>query len=83
MSHCQNAYALNINYFDALSSPNSSEPLACQVRRFLAALKLLPEEYGGAWENLLTGGRVGLPGNVSLDGYQTAWFVGVEKKKER
>jgi len=33
----QSPYELNINYFDALSNPNSGEPLALQARRFLAA----------------------------------------------
>ncbi len=34
-------YELNINYFDALSDPHSSEPLAIQVRRFMASQAIL------------------------------------------
>jgi glucosylglycerate phosphorylase len=197
----QSAYELNINYFDALSNPNSSEPLAWQGRRFLAAQSILlaivglpgiyvhsllgsrnwrdgvnrtgqnrsinrqkffleeiehdlesgglrrwvydgyihllkarastgafdpygyqqvldagkgvfalirssldqqekaiclvnvtsspqpasllhlPQEYGGVWKDLLTGGRVELPGEVLLDRYQAAWFVAIDKKQ--
>jgi glucosylglycerate phosphorylase len=34
-------YELNINYFDALSNPRATEPLALQVSRFMAAQAVL------------------------------------------
>ena len=37
----QSAYELNINYFDALSDPSSTEPLEMQVSRFMAAQAIL------------------------------------------
>ena len=33
----QSPYEMNINYFDALSNPNQSEPLELQIDRFIAA----------------------------------------------
>ena len=33
----QSPYELNINYFDALSNPNSDQPIAMQINRFMAA----------------------------------------------
>lgn len=33
----QSPYELNINYFDALSNPNSEEPLEIQINRFITA----------------------------------------------
>jgi sucrose phosphorylase len=33
----QSPYELNINYFDALSSPYEQEPIAMQINRFMAA----------------------------------------------
>jgi sucrose phosphorylase len=37
----QSAYELNINFFDALSSPEGGEPLRLQVDRFLAAQAIM------------------------------------------
>lgn len=46
-----------------------------------AALLHLPLEYGGVWKDLLSGGRVDLPGEVPLDTYQIAWFVSMDQKQ--
>lgn len=37
----QSPYEMNINYFDALSDPNSPEPAELQVKRFLAAQSIM------------------------------------------
>lgn len=37
----QSPYELNINYFDALSDPNTDEPLQIQVDRFIAAHSIM------------------------------------------
>jgi glucosylglycerate phosphorylase len=55
----QSAYELNINYFDALSDPASSEPLDLQARRFLAAQAILLSLAGlpGIYIHSLLGSR--------------------------
>jgi glucosylglycerate phosphorylase len=57
-------YELNISYFDALSSPDSHEPLALQVDRFLAAQAILLAMPGlpGIYVHSLLGSRNWLNG---------------------
>jgi sucrose phosphorylase len=65
----QSPYEMNINYFDALSNPNSGEPLALQIDRFLAAQAIMFS-------------LVGMPGIYfhSLFGSRN-WYAGVEITK--
>lgn len=55
----QSPYELNINYFDALSNPNSDEPLDLQVRRFIAsqAIQLAFMGMPGIYIHSLLGSR--------------------------
>ena len=55
----QSPYELNINYFDALSDPNSQEPLTLQVDRFLAAQAMMLALIGvpGIYFHSLFGSR--------------------------
>ena len=57
-------YELNINYFDALSSPDSSEPLSLQIARFMAAQAILLSIVGlpGIYFHSLFGSRGWLEG---------------------
>jgi sucrose phosphorylase len=65
----QSPYELNINYFDALSNPNSDEPLAVQVDRFLCAQSILLTVVGvpGIYFHSLFGSR-GWPEGVRQTG---------------
>ena len=65
----QTAYELNINYFDALSDPQSGEPLAVQVDRFMAAQAIMLALAGvpGIYFHSLFGSR-GWPEGVELTG---------------
>lgn len=60
----QSPYELNINYFDALSDPFSSEPIEMQVRRFMAAQAILLTLTGlpGIYFHSLFGSRGWLEG---------------------
>ena len=62
-------YELNINYFDALSDPNSSEPLSLQIDRFVAAHAIMLSLSGvpGLYFHSLFGSR-GWPEGVTLTG---------------
>jgi sucrose phosphorylase len=55
----QSPYELNINYFDALSDPNSSEPLGVQTARFLCAQAIMLAMVGvpGIYFHSLFGSR--------------------------
>jgi len=55
----QSPYEMNINYFDALSNPNSSEALDLQVQRFLAAQAIMLSILGvpGIYFHSLFGSR--------------------------
>ncbi|HEY3312823.1 MAG TPA: sugar phosphorylase [Anaerolineales bacterium] len=55
----QSPYELNINYFDALSDPQGSEPLNLQVGRFMAAQAILLSMVGmpGIYFHSLFGSR--------------------------
>lgn len=55
----QTPYELNINYFDALSSPRANEPLALQVERFMAAQAIMLALVGvpGIYFHSLFGSR--------------------------
>ena len=59
-------YELNINYFDALSSPRSEEPLSTQVDRFMSAQSIMLALVGvpGIYFHSLFGSR--------------SWHAGVE-----
>ncbi len=52
-------YEMNINYFDALSDPNSDEPLDLQVERFMAAQAIMLSLIGvpGIYFHSLFGSR--------------------------
>lgn len=52
-------YEMNINYFDALSNPNSNEPLDLQVDRFMAAQAIMLSIVGvpGIYFHSLFGSR--------------------------
>jgi len=65
----QSPYELNINYFDALSNPNSQEPLQLQARRFLAAQFIMLSLAGvpGIYFHSLFGSR-GWPEGVDESG---------------
>jgi sucrose phosphorylase len=69
MSGMQIPYELNINYFDALSSPHSEEPLAVQVERFMTAQAIMLALVGvpGIYFHSLFGSR-GWHAGVSLTG---------------
>lgn len=60
-------YELNINYFDALSSPRSEEPLSTQVDRFMSAQAIMLALVGvpGIYFHSLFGSR--------------SWHAGVER----
>ena len=62
-------YELNINYFDALSDPNSVEPVSLQVDRFVAAHAILFSLVGvqGIYFHSLFGSR-GWPEGVQQTG---------------
>ncbi len=66
-------YELNINYFDALSDPRAAEPLALQVRRFLAsqAIQLAFMGMPGVYIHSLLGSRSWHEG-VALTGHKRA-----------
>lgn len=55
----QSPYEMNINYFDALSDPNSNEPLEVQVDRFMAAQAIMLSLRGvpGIYFHSLFGSR--------------------------
>jgi sucrose phosphorylase len=55
----QSPYELNINYFDALSDPMSSEPLTVQIDRFLCAQAIMLAMLGvpGIYFHSLFGSR--------------------------
>jgi sucrose phosphorylase len=57
-------YELNINYFDALSAPDSPEPLSLQIARFMAAQAILLSIVGlpGIYFHSLFGSRGWLEG---------------------
>ena len=60
----QSPYEMNINYFDALSNPNSIEPLNIQVNRFIAAQAIMLSLIGvpGIYFHSLFGSRNWLAG---------------------
>jgi sucrose phosphorylase len=62
----QSPYELNINYFDALSSPVEAEPIQTQVNRFLAAQAIMLAMLGlpGIYFHSLFGSR-GWPAGVA------------------
>jgi sucrose phosphorylase len=62
-------YELNINYFDALSDPNGSEPLSLQIDRFVAAHAIMFSLAGvpGIYFHSLFGSR-GWPEGVTATG---------------
>jgi glycosidase len=62
-------YELNINYFDALSNPNNSEPIELQLDRFVAAHAIMLSIGGvpGIYFHSLFGSR-GWPEGVQLTG---------------
>jgi sucrose phosphorylase len=55
----QSPYEMNINYFDALSSPSGNEPLDLQVNRFIAAQAIMLSIIGvpGIYFHSLFGSR--------------------------
>jgi glycosidase len=55
----ESPYELNINYFDALSSPNSNEPVELQIDRFIAAHAIMLSLRGipGIYFHSLFGSR--------------------------
>ncbi|MBI9043774.1 MAG: sugar phosphorylase [Anaerolineaceae bacterium] len=55
----QSPYELNISFFDALSDPQSKEPLALQAKRFLASQAILLSVIGvpGIYVHSLLGSR--------------------------
>lgn len=55
----QSPYELNINYFDALSDPDSDEPCSVQVKRFIAsqAIQLVFMGMPGIYIHSLLGSR--------------------------
>lgn len=57
-------YEMNINYFDALSNPNSNEPLEIQVDRFITAQAIMLSLIGvpGIYFHSLFGSRGWLEG---------------------
>jgi sucrose phosphorylase len=61
-------YELNINYFDALSDPNSDEPLSLQIDRFVAAHAIMFALTGvpGIYFHSLFGSRSWLEGVTQL-----------------
>jgi glucosylglycerate phosphorylase len=65
----QSPYELNINYFDALSDPQSREPLELQVDRFMAAQAIMLALVGmpGIYFHSLFGSR-GWPEGVRQTG---------------
>ena len=66
-------YELNINYFDALSDPSSTEALSLQVDRFVAAHAIMLALPGvpGLYFHSLFGSR-GWPEGVNLLGHKRA-----------
>lgn len=60
----QSPYEMNINYFDALSSPSGNEPLELQVSRFIAAQAIMLSIIGvpGIYFHSLFGSRGWLEG---------------------
>jgi glucosylglycerate phosphorylase len=62
-------YELNINYFDALSDPNDTEPMSLQIDRFVAAHAIMFALSGvsGIYFHSLFGSR-GWPEGVALTG---------------
>lgn len=60
----QSPYELNINYFDALSSPSGNEPIELQVQRFIAAQAIMLSIIGvpGIYFHSLFGSRGWLEG---------------------
>jgi len=66
----QSPYELNINYFDALSNPAGPEPLATQVKRFMAAQTIMLALPGvpGLYFHSLFGSR-GWPQGVQQTGH--------------
>jgi sucrose phosphorylase len=60
----QSPYEMNINYFDALSSPSGDEPLDIQVNRFIAAQAIMLSIIGvpGIYFHSLFGSRGWLEG---------------------
>ena len=64
------AYELNINYFDALNDPGSSEPLEIQIDRFIAAHAILLAMRGvpGIYFHSLFGSR-GWPQGAAQTGH--------------
>lgn len=69
----QSPYEININYFDALSDPNSQEPLEKQIDRFMAAQAILLSLRGvpGIYFHSLFGSRNWLDG-VKANHYNRA-----------
>jgi sucrose phosphorylase len=65
----QSPYELNINYFDALSSPLANEPQPVQVARFMTAQSIMLSLAGvpGIYFHSLFGSR-GWPEGVQLTG---------------
>jgi len=55
----QSPYEMNINYFDALSSPSGNEPIELQVKRFIAAQAIMLSIIGvpGIYVHSLFGSR--------------------------
>ncbi len=66
-------YELNINYFDALTAPDSSEPTSIQVNRFIAAQAIMLAMMGvpGIYFHSLVGSR-GWPEGVQRTGHNRA-----------
>lgn len=60
----QSPYEMNINYFDALSSPSGNEPIELQVQRFIAAQAIMLSIIGvpGIYFHSLFGSRGWLEG---------------------
>jgi sucrose phosphorylase len=69
----QSPYELNINYFDALSSPNRDEPLDLEVDRFMAAQSIMLSLRGvpGIYFHSLFGSR-GWPEGPQQTGHNRA-----------
>jgi glycosidase len=69
----ESPYELNINYFDALSDPNSHEPIEVQIDRFMAAHAILLALRGmpGIYFHSLFGSRSWLEGVKSTQRNRT------------
>ncbi|HSF83550.1 MAG TPA: sugar phosphorylase [Anaerolineales bacterium] len=78
----QSPYELNINYFDALSNPESSQPVKTQIERFIAAHAIMLAMIGvpGIYFHSLFGSR-GWKEGVALSGHNRS--INRQKLKRR